>query len=97
MKWNHENARCVGSHYLLNLKIRLEGLKNTALVVNLLEIQRDTENGAKRKGDMGEKAPLEMLSILYSVEGSLGKILEITIWLFTTGLIVVRMQSYGRR
>ena len=83
--------------YLKNPKVRLDGLKNTALGVNLLEIQRDTENGAKRKGDMGKKAPLEMLSILYSVEGSLGKILEITIWLFTTGLMVVRMHSYGRR
>ena len=61
------------------------------------EIQRDPENGGKRKNDLRIKARREMVSFLYSVEGSLVKILEVRIGLLSAGMIVVRMRPYGRR
>ena len=82
---NHQNVRDVSNLCLLNQKVRREDEENTAPVVSPSEIQSDIADAENGKGALIIKARREVLSFLYSVEGSLVKIPEFTIWLFICG------------
>ena len=94
---NHQNVRGVGNLCLSNLKVRMEDEENTVPAVSPSEMQRETASAENGKGALIIKARREMVSFLYSVEGSLGEILEVRIRLLSAGMIVVRMRPYGRR
>ena len=63
---NRQNVRGVSYLCLSKKEAGREDHKNIVLAVNLSEIQSDTENGGKGKGDLRIKAHREMFSFLFA-------------------------------